>query len=181
MNPQSTVALRATVAGESFDVRVGPSDVSISADGLIEASGLIVREAGANAPRTLILSPPETGQRPSPDHVMRVQVALVDDVAWVFVDGEVIEVEIDEGRQESRRRRDRGAHDALAAPMPATVTRILVEEGRHVARGDTLVLLEAMKMEMPIKAPHDGVITRLRCRTGELVQPGEPLVDMEST
>ena len=55
--------------------------------------------------------------------------------------------------------------------MPATVTRILVEVGQAVSRGDTLLLLEAMKMEMPIKAPADGRITAIRCKTGELVQP----------
>ena len=63
--------------------------------------------------------------------------------------------------------------------MPATVTRILVEAGQQVARGDTLVLLEAMKMEMPIKAPHRRPVSGVRCRAGELVQPGEPLVELE--
>jgi biotin carboxyl carrier protein len=36
-----------------------------------------------------------------------------------------------------------------------------------------------MKMELPIKAPRDGRVRRVRCRTGELVQPGSPLLEME--
>ncbi|NOT43338.1 MAG: biotin/lipoyl-binding protein [Acidobacteria bacterium] len=67
---------------------------------------------------------------------------------------------------------------ALAAPMPATVVRVLVQEGQTVRVGDVLVTLEAMKMELPIHAPRDGRITRVRCREGELVHPGVPLLEM---
>jgi biotin carboxyl carrier protein len=74
------------------------------------------------------------------------------------------------------------AHDeemALASPMPATVASINVEPGQDVRQGDLLVMLEAMKMELPIKAPRDGRVKAVACKPGELVQPGVPLVELE--
>ena len=69
--------------------------------------------------------------------------------------------------------------DALCAPMPATVSAILVEPGADVEAGDTLVRLEAMKMELAIRAPSPGCIATVDCRVGDLVQPGRPLVALE--
>jgi acetyl-CoA carboxylase biotin carboxylase subunit len=77
------------------------------------------------------------------------------------------------------RARARARADNMAAPMPATVIKILVEPGTRVAKGDLVVLLEAMKMELPIKASRDGVVRALLCRPGELVQPGVSLVELE--
>ena len=68
--------------------------------------------------------------------------------------------------------------DALAAPMPATVVRIDVSAGQTVAKDSLLVMLEAMKMELPIKAPRDGRVSSINCRVGEIVQPGVPLLEI---
>ena len=67
---------------------------------------------------------------------------------------------------------------ALAAPMPASVVRIEVSAGQTVAKDTLLVMLEAMKMELPIKAPRDGRVTAIHCRVGEIVQPGVPLLEI---
>ena len=98
--------------------------------------------------------------------------------AWVFIDGRTYVIEGDD-RDESA-----GAHStddqmALSAPMPATVVAITVTPGQEVAAGDLLVMLEAMKMELPIRAPHAGRVKTLVCREGDLVQPGVPLVELE--
>ena len=69
--------------------------------------------------------------------------------------------------------------DALAAPMPAAVSAILVEPGTVVEAGDTLVRLEAMKMELAIRAPSPGRVTSVDCRVGDLVQPGRPLIALD--
>lgn len=68
---------------------------------------------------------------------------------------------------------------ALAAPMPATVASIHVAAGQEVAMGDLLLMLEAMKMELPIRAPRAGRVKTVACQRGELVQPGVPLVEFE--
>lgn len=69
--------------------------------------------------------------------------------------------------------------DALCTPMPATVSAILVEPGQVVQAGDTLLRLEAMKMELAIRAPIDGRVKTVDCRVGNLVQPGRPLVGLD--
>ncbi len=94
---------------------------------------------------------------------------LASDIAWVSIDDQVFEVHVaTAGRAARSSARD---HDALAPPMSATVVRIAVKPGDRVQQGDLLVSLEAMKMELPIRAPRDGVVTAVHCREGELVQP----------
>jgi 3-methylcrotonyl-CoA carboxylase alpha subunit len=102
--------------------------------------------------------------------------ALADgDRRWVFLDGEVYEFEV----QRPGRRRATAHHSSLTAPMPATVTRIHVAIGATVTKGDTLLVLEAMKMELPVRAPSNGTVTAIACREGELVQPGVPLIELD--
>jgi biotin carboxyl carrier protein len=63
--------------------------------------------------------------------------------------------------------------------MPATVVRIQAEVGQKVASGETLLILEAMKMELPVRAPADGTVTVVNCAVGDLVQAGVPLIEIE--
>jgi biotin carboxyl carrier protein len=94
----------------------------------------------------------------------------------VFVEGEVYTLD---GGQAARRPAARGSdHGPIASPMPATVRAIAVSAGDTVRRGDLLVVLEAMKMELPIRAAADGRVEAVRCREGELVQAGQELIEM---
>jgi biotin carboxyl carrier protein len=99
---------------------------------------------------------------------------------WAFYDGDVYRER--ERRDQRMSRPAKGPGDPasyqLAAPMPATVVRVLVSAGQSVHKGETLVLLEAMKMELPIRAPADAVVKAVNCREGELVQPDMTLVDL---
>jgi biotin carboxyl carrier protein len=100
--------------------------------------------------------------------------AMSGGTCWVFVDGEVFTFDVE---QPGRRRRPRGTdHGPIEAPMPATVRRIAVAAGDLVARGDLLIVLEAMKMELPIRAGGDGRVEAVSCREGELVEAGRELV-----
>jgi len=93
---------------------------------------------------------------------------------WISVNGEVFLVTV--GTADNPRARTRhGDHD-LVAPMPATVVRILAEVGQSVTRGELLIALEAMKMELPIRAPRDGIVDAILCKEGELVRPNVPLL-----
>jgi biotin carboxyl carrier protein len=107
---------------------------------------------------------------------VRGVAAVQGDTIWVSVDGTAFEFHVVRGRDGGRSARDQ---DALAPPMSATVVRIAVKPGDRVTQGDLLVALEAMKMELPIRAPRDGVVTAIHCAEGDLVQPGAPLVDMD--
>ena len=66
----------------------------------------------------------------------------------------------------------------MTAPMPATVIRIHVKPGDAVKKGQILALLEAMKMELPLRAPADGIVAAVHCRDGELVPADAPLIDL---
>jgi len=96
---------------------------------------------------------------------------------WVFVDGVAAQLEVETGARARASRRP-GSHD-LTSPMPATVLRVAVDAGASVSKGDTLLVLEAMKMELPIRAPADGVVKAVHCAAGDLVRPGVPLLDFE--
>ena len=95
------------------------------------------------------------------------------DRIWVQVEGHVFEVRAGLAPASGAREAD-----ALTPPMPATVTRVAVKVGDTVATGDLLVALEAMKMELPIRAPRDGVVRAVHCQPGDLVQPGTVLLDI---
>ena len=107
-----------------------------------------------------------------------VDAAAIDGDVWTAVDG-VVAVVPAAPAPGGRRRSKAAAGHGLEAPMPATVTRIVASVGQKVGAGDVLVLLEAMKMELAIRAPHEGTVKRIACEAGAIVQPGVPLVELD--
>jgi len=82
--------------------------------------------------------------------------------------------------------RKRGAHasaaasgDAVTAPMQGTVVKVAVEEGQTVSAGDLVAVLEAMKMENPVTAHKDGVITGLAVAAGAAITQGTVLAEIK--
>ncbi|MBU1564489.1 MAG: biotin/lipoyl-binding protein [Proteobacteria bacterium] len=73
-----------------------------------------------------------------------------------------------------------GTGDTVVAPMPGTILRVAVSTGDTVVKGDTLLILEAMKMENEILAPKDGVVKQLNVSQGASVNPGDILVVLGS-
>jgi 3-methylcrotonyl-CoA carboxylase alpha subunit len=70
---------------------------------------------------------------------------------------------------------------SLTAPMPGTVVKVFVEEGQEVEEGQLLLVLEAMKMEQPVFAPHAGVVHSLPFEEGSLVPGGAVLAEVRET
>ncbi len=68
--------------------------------------------------------------------------------------------------------------DRLVAPMPGSVVQVLVEAGTAVTAGTPLVVVEAMKMEHVVRAPHDGVVETIRVAVGDVVADGFELAVM---
>ena len=109
---------------------------------------------------------------------------------WVFWNGQVFrgDFRADEvqgagsDHAEAGRQKTAGPHKArptsLTAPMPARVSKILIQSGSMVKKGDTLVVLEAMKMELPVRSPADGKVAAVHCREGELVDAEAVLIDL---
>ena len=103
---------------------------------------------------------------------------------WVFWKGRVFRRDQSAGSEAGPRKirpaSSKGAAaESYTAPMPARVSRILVQPGARVRKGDTLVVLEAMKMELPIRALADASVTAVHCREGDLVQADAVLIDLK--
>jgi acetyl-CoA carboxylase biotin carboxyl carrier protein len=67
----------------------------------------------------------------------------------------------------------------VEAHITGTVWKIECEIGQEVAEGDTLVVLESMKMEMPVEAEDEGVVSEIVCEEGQSVSEGDTLVVLE--
>jgi 3-methylcrotonyl-CoA carboxylase alpha subunit len=106
-----------------------------------------------------------------------VYVAGPPEDGWAFWNGHVFRGAGKEPAPRPHVRRPAVAQ-SLTAPMPATVLKVLVQQGTAVKKGDTLIVLEAMKMELPIRAAGDAVVTAVRCREGQLVQADAVLIDL---
>lgn len=109
-----------------------------------------------------------------------VHVAVDGDTRYVAVGGSTYVLE----RIEERRKRRAAAQPprgSLEAQMPGQIVAVLVDEGQTVEAGQPLVLMEAMKMELRVTAPTDGVVTAVHCRKGDVVERGQRLVDVESS
>ena len=97
---------------------------------------------------------------------------------WVTVNGQtfVLTKPAAGGRD-----RGHGHHQAgeLTAPMPGQVRTVNVSEGESVTKGQTLLVLEAMKMEIRIQAPGDGKVMKLLVKQGQTVEREQILIEIE--
>jgi acetyl-CoA carboxylase biotin carboxyl carrier protein len=67
----------------------------------------------------------------------------------------------------------------IESPMTANVWKVQVAVGDTVEEGDTVVILEAMKMEIPVEAEEDGRVAEIRCSEGSAVEEGDVLLVLE--
>jgi len=83
------------------------------------------------------------------------------------------------GAQSASRRAPGAAGDELVSPMQGTIIKIVAEEGQEVSAGDTIVVLEAMKMEQPLTAHKDGTVTDLAVEVGQTVSAGAVICSLQ--
>jgi biotin carboxyl carrier protein len=103
-------------------------------------------------------------------------VASEGELRYVHVNGNTVTLTaIDERNQ---RRKQAGSAGDLTAQMPGQVVDVLVKDGDIVTSGQTLVILEAMKMEIRVTAPSDGIIQSIFVAQGDVVQRGQRLVEV---
>lgn len=97
---------------------------------------------------------------------------------WVTINGQTL---ILTKPAAGAKRRSTGHEHAseLAAPMPGQVRAVNVAEGEAVTKGQTLLVLEAMKMEIRIQAPRQGTVAKLFVRQGQTVEREQRLVEIE--
>ena len=115
------------------------------------------------------------------DRRLRAYVASAGEHSYVAMAGQTWVLERHKPEQKRRSGTTGGpGAGSLEASMPGLVLDVLVSEGDAVERGDALVLLEAMKMELRITAPAGGTVTKVHCKAGEVVDRGQVLVEITS-
>jgi len=99
----------------------------------------------------------------------------------ITVDGHHLsaQIERDTGRKKRDNARNKVHTGDIVAPMPAVIVDLLVEAGSVVNQGETLLVLEAMKMQMKIKAPADGTVIKLEKEIGERVEKGDSILKLD--
>ena len=103
-------------------------------------------------------------------------VAKVGDVWWVHHSGHIYTLErIEPGASTDVQ------HGGLVAPMPGTVLEVLESQGQSVQAGQTLMILEAMKMEHRVVASEDGIVTIVHFSAGDRVEQGASLLEVETS
>jgi 3-methylcrotonyl-CoA carboxylase alpha subunit len=126
--------------------------------------------------RTFPLEIPSPGEIVVDGRHYRVASAREGSRIWVWCEGAVYEFETGrKGRSAASAEHHAGG---LAAPMPGRVRRLVAAPGASVGRGDVLLVLEAMKMEHAIRAPHGGVLERFHVAEGDLVEAGVELAEI---
>lgn len=108
--------------------------------------------------------------------------------AWVgrelhlWLEGNLFAFQVPDATQGRGRRRSGAASGTtsgdILAPMPGAVLEVLVAEGDGVERNQTVVVMESMKMELLITAPHDGVVRRVSVQPGQQVERGMRLLEL---
>jgi acetyl/propionyl-CoA carboxylase alpha subunit len=114
----------------------------------------------------------------SPDSVIKVAVTERDGAFEVTGNGGRWLVQLGPLPTVTATRQRRASDGSVRSPLPASVLGVHVEVGDRVTQGQALVTLSAMKMELVCDAPADGVVERIACRVGELVDADQELVTL---
>jgi 3-methylcrotonyl-CoA carboxylase alpha subunit len=149
----------ATPGGRTVEVAVQgrAADALVALDGGPQRRASLVRHADGSLDLTLDGS------------VSRWLLARESDVSWLGREGGAWPLRYLPLLTSAAAAADAVAAGPLLAPLPGTVTLVAVTEGEHVTTGQTILVLEAMKMEHPITAPIDGVVAKLVVQTGQQV------------
>lgn len=110
---------------------------------------------------------------------LRVYLARNDSHRYIAMAGEAWSLERVDPEQQRSTARIASEIGSLEATMPGLVLDVSVAEEDWVQRGDTLILLEAMKMELRIASPCAGRVRKIHCEAGQVVQRGQTLVEIE--
>ncbi len=116
--------------------------------------------------------------------VFTARVAIDGKKRWMHVDGatDVFErADSHTQRAHSHGAREGTGSGIVVAPMPGQVRGVLVNEGDAVTEGQPLVILEAMKMELKVTSPHDGVVAKIFVTQGQSVEREQLVASVDET
>lgn len=111
----------------------------------------------------------------------RAFVAVDGTHIWIWLHGKTVALAEANASKRVRPRSERGGagERIIAAPMPGSVAVVKVSEGDVVSKGDLLFVLEAMKMEIQVRAHRAGTLVRLNARPGQTVEREQVLAEIE--
>ncbi|MGB9616617.1 MAG: biotin/lipoyl-containing protein [Desulfomonilaceae bacterium] len=109
---------------------------------------------------------------------MNASFARTGQGVWVWLEGRARFVQ-DASQQRRRKRADEVIPSEVTPPTPAVVVRVLVNVGDVVAKGQGLVVVSAMKMEITLCAPYAGTVVSINTSPGSQVKPGDILVEID--
>jgi glutaconyl-CoA decarboxylase len=159
---------RLVVDGDPHEVEVTPAERGH----LVKVDGVSYRATARRTPKAAVV---RLGRR-------SIWIRLLGDRAVVAGSPHRIEIPeiLDADVEASRRVAAVPVRIAeVRPPMPGRIVRILVEEGSHVSKGQTLLVLEAMKMQNEIPAPEDAIVREVRVAEGESVTGDRVVVALE--
>ncbi|MFE6845115.1 acetyl/propionyl/methylcrotonyl-CoA carboxylase subunit alpha [Streptomyces sp. NPDC057686] len=165
---QDPVEVRTRPLGSESELIVSDSAGADPASPAIEARGL-GRSPGETARGRIVARTPEHVTIELDGVTHRFSHATSPEGTWLGRDGDSWHVQAYDPVTASLSGSARAGADTLAAPMPGTVTVVKVAVGDHVAAGQSLLVVEAMKMEHVISAPHSGTVTELDVSPGTTV------------
>ena len=106
--------------------------------------------------------------------IEKVEMARAGPALTVFLGGATYDFAVPDHHEADAA--DAGDADRIVAPMPGKITHVAVSAGSRVARGEALIVMEAMKMELTLTAPRDGVVEAIAVATGDQVVEGAVLL-----
>jgi biotin carboxyl carrier protein len=107
----------------------------------------------------------------------RVMVRPVKEKAYVWIGGETLVLE--RPTEETAGSVATGSDSHLNAPMPGTLSKLLVEVGQNVEEKQTVAILEAMKMEHNLRAPRAGIVAKIFFKEGDILDADATVLDLE--
>lgn len=114
--------------------------------------------------------------------IRRIYIASRNDKTFIYFDGRQhlidhpIETEMSAYGEDSHLS---AADSGICAPMPGKILKILVTENEAVVAKQNLVIVEAMKMEHSVRAPRNGIVTKINFKAGDLVDTGQEILELD--
>jgi len=116
-------------------------------------------------------------------HIQIVYLAEAKNKRFIFVQGEQFIIQEKETTRVRRKEEELGLAEGkqlVCAPMPGKILKILVSEGEKVKKKQSLVIVEAMKMEHEIKSALDGVVKKLNFKVAQMVDTEDAIMELEA-
>jgi biotin carboxyl carrier protein len=171
------------MAARRYRVSIGDRELEVE----IRAEGGEVEVLVDGQPRAARLDPSEAGGPPRlhlGDRVYELLLARDGERVSVAIGGVTVETVVEDERAARLASFGGGASGrhgppVVAAPMPGLVVRVGAEAGQRITAGQSLVVLQAMKMENDLSSPADGTVKSVLVQPGQTVEHGQVLVELE--